>query len=55
LCKDDHVAGFECGSDELNRFIERHAYQSQQSQGARTYVSYSEDGRLAGYYTLAYG
>ena len=55
LEKGDPVAGFDCGADELNRFIERYAYQSQQSQGARTYVSLSEDGKLAGYYTLAYG
>jgi GNAT superfamily N-acetyltransferase len=39
----------------LNRFIERYAYQSQQSQGARTYVSLSDDGKLADFYTLAYG
>jgi len=51
----DPVSGFDCGKEELNRFIERYAYQSQQSQGARTYVSLSEDGKLAGYYTLAYG
>ncbi len=55
LDKADPVAGFDCGAEELNRFIERYAYQSQQSQGARTYVSLSEDGKLAGFYTLAYG
>ena len=51
----DPVSGFDCGADELNRFIERYAYQSQQSQGARTYISLAEGGKLAGYYTLAYG
>jgi len=55
LAKGDPVYGFDCGSEELNRFIERYAYQSQQSQGARTYVSLSDDGKLAGFYTLAYG
>ena len=55
LEKADPVVGFDCGAEELNRFIERHAYQSQQSQGARTYVSLSDDGELAGFYTLAYG
>jgi GNAT superfamily N-acetyltransferase len=55
LRKDDAVAGFDCGADELNRFIERYAYQSQQSQSARTYISFTEDGRLAGYYSLAFG
>ena len=55
LDKGDPVNGFDCGAAELNRFIERYAYQSQQSQGARTYVSLSEDGKLAGFYTLAFG
>jgi len=55
LEKTDPVAGFDCGAEELNRFIERYAWQSQQSQGARTYVSLSDDGNLAGFYTLAYG
>ena len=55
LEKADPVVGFDCGAEELNRFIERYAYQSQQSQGARTYVSLSDDGKLAGFYTLAYG
>jgi GNAT superfamily N-acetyltransferase len=55
LEKGDSVSGFDCGAEELNRFIERYAYQNQQSQGARTYVSLAEDGKLAGYYTLAYG
>ena len=55
LDKADPVAVFDCGVEKLNRFLERYAYQSQQSQGARTYVSLSEDGKLAGFYTLAYG
>jgi GNAT superfamily N-acetyltransferase len=55
LEKADPVSGFDCGAEELNRFIERYAYQSQQSQGTRTYVSLSDDGKLAGFYTLAYG
>ncbi len=55
LAKDDPVSGFDCGAKELNRFIQRYAYQSQQSQGARTYISLSDDGDLAGFYTLAYG
>ncbi len=55
LEKNDPVAGFDCGAEALNRFIEKYAFQSQQSQSARTYVTLSTDGKLAGYYTLAYG
>jgi len=55
LRKEDPVAGFTCGSEALNRFLERYAFQSQQSQSARTYVCLTDDGKLAGYYTLAYG
>ena len=55
LDQGDVVAGFDCGAAELNRFIERYAYQSQQSQSARTYVTLADDGKLAGFYTLAYG
>ena len=52
---DDAVAAFDCGSTELNRFLERFAWQSQQGQSARTYVTVSDSGEVAGYYTLAYG
>ncbi|HEY5747002.1 MAG TPA: GNAT family N-acetyltransferase [Chryseolinea sp.] len=55
LEKGDPVAGFDCGAEALNRFLERYAHQSQQSQSARTYVTLSTDGKIAGYYTLAYG
>lgn len=55
LQKDDPVSDFNCGSEALNRFLQHHAFQSQQSQSARTYVCLTTDGRLAGYYTLAYG
>jgi GNAT superfamily N-acetyltransferase len=55
LQKEDSAVGFDCGAEELNRFIQRYAYQTQQSQGARTYVSTTDFGKLAGFYTLAYG
>jgi GNAT superfamily N-acetyltransferase len=52
---DDAVAAFDCASAQLNRFLERFAWQSQQGQSARTYVTVSDSGEVAGYYTLAYG
>jgi len=39
----------------LNRFLERYAFQGQQSQSARTYVCLTTEGKIAGYYTLAFG
>jgi GNAT superfamily N-acetyltransferase len=55
LRADDAVSAFDCGSGELNRFLERFAWQGQQGQSARTYVTVSDSGEVAGYYTLAYG
>lgn len=55
LCAGDVVAAFDCGSEDLDRFLERFAWQSQQSQSARTYVTLTDSGEVAGYYTLAYG
>jgi hypothetical protein len=54
LAASDPVATFDCGAEALNCYLQRHALQAQQSEGARTYVSLSE-GQIAGYYTLAYG
>jgi len=55
LQKNDPVADFNCGNEALNRFLQRFAFQSQQSQSARTYVTLTDSGEVAGYYTLAYG
>jgi GNAT superfamily N-acetyltransferase len=55
LQRGDSAAGFDCGAEELNRFIQLYAYQTQQSQGARTYISLTDSAELAGFYTLAYG
>ncbi len=45
---------FECGKDELNRFLKRQAWASQQSHSAQTYVL-AKDLRVLGYYSLAAG
>jgi GNAT superfamily N-acetyltransferase len=55
LRADDAAAAFDCGSAELDGFLERFAWPSQQGQSARTYVTVSDSGEVAGYYTLAYG
>jgi len=55
LQKDDPVAGFDCGKEALNLFLQKFAFQSQQGQSAKTYITLTGSGELAGYYTLAYG
>jgi predicted N-acetyltransferase YhbS len=48
------TSNFDCGVQELNHYLQKHAIQAQAGDGARSYVSLS-DGKIAGYYTLAYG
>jgi GNAT superfamily N-acetyltransferase len=51
----DHVmAGFDCGSEELNRFLMRFALTKQQAGAARTFVALFEQ-TVVGYYSLAVG
>ena len=55
LTSKDPVADFDCAVEILNRYLQKHAFQAQQGEGARTYVTFSKDGIIAGYFTLAYG
>lgn len=55
LTSKDSVADFDCEVEILNRYLQKHAFQAQQGEGARTYVTFSKDGIIAGYFTLAYG
>lgn len=48
------VDEFDCGRQELNRFLQQHALQNQQSGGAQTYVGLV-DQTVVGYYALAVG
>lgn len=48
------VDAFDCGREELNRFLQQHALQNQQSGGAQTYVGLV-DQTVVGYYALAVG
>jgi GNAT superfamily N-acetyltransferase len=45
---------FDCGKEELTRFLKRQAWASQQSHSAQTYVL-AKDLRVLGYYSLAAG
>ena len=48
------TAGFDCGSDELNRYLQKYALQNTRAYGAVTRVT-TREGRVIGYYSLAAG
>jgi GNAT superfamily N-acetyltransferase len=48
------IEGFDCGRQELNRYLMRYAWQNQQAGAAQTYVGLVEDA-VIGYHTLAVG
>jgi|SRR5882724_11957119 len=48
------VAHFECGKDELNRFLVRYALANQQANSTQTYVACAGS-RVFGYYSLTVG
>lgn len=45
---------FDCGNDPLNRFLVRHALQSQQSHASQTYLALADE-QVVGFYTLVVG
>lgn len=54
LRREHSLDSFDCGKDELNRFLKRQAWNNQQSHSAQTYVLAKELSVL-GYYSLAAG
>lgn len=51
----DHVLdSFDCGKEDLTRFLKRQAWNNQQAHSAQTYVA-AKDLRVIGYYSLAAG
>jgi GNAT superfamily N-acetyltransferase len=48
------IEGFDCGREELNRYLLRYAWLNQQAGAAQTYVGLVEDA-IIGYHTLAVG
>lgn len=48
------LAGFDCGKDELNRFLQRYARSNQQANSAQTYVACRGKAVVA-YYSLTVG
>lgn len=48
------VEHFSCGQPDLDRFLQRHALQAQQSNASQTYIALS-DANIIGFYTLVAG
>lgn len=54
LTAEHDVAPFDCGREELNRYLKRFALASQRANSAQTYVV-ARSGVIVGYYSLAVG
>lgn len=54
LRREHQLDGFDCGKEELNRFLKRHAWNNQQSRSVQTFVL-AQDLRVLGYFSLAAG
>jgi GNAT superfamily N-acetyltransferase len=54
LRREHLLEGFDCGKEDLNRFLKRQAWNNQQANSAQTYVL-AKDLRVFGYYSLAAG
>lgn len=48
------IDAFDCGTEALNRYLIRHAWQNQQAGASQTYIALDGD-IVVGYYTLAVG
>ena len=54
LSTEDITDSFDCGQEELNRFLKRFALPNQAANAAQTYVT-SRENRVVGYYSLVVG
>jgi GNAT superfamily N-acetyltransferase len=54
LRSDHELDSFACGKEELDRFLKRHAWSSQQANSTQTYVL-ANGSTVVGYYSLAAG
>lgn len=54
LRREHLLESFDCGKEDLNRFLKRQAWNSQQAHSAQTYVL-AKDLRVLGFYSLAAG
>jgi GNAT superfamily N-acetyltransferase len=54
LRADHKIEGFDCGREELNKYLLRYAWQNQEAGAAHTYLGLVDDA-VIGYHTLAVG
>jgi len=54
LRREHFLDSFDCGKEDLNRFLKRQAWNNQQAHSAQTYVL-AKDSNVLGYYSLAAG
>lgn len=54
LRRDHALDSFDCGAEDLNQYLRRHALTNQQAEAAQTYLLVREQ-RVLGYYSLAAG
>jgi GNAT superfamily N-acetyltransferase len=54
LRRDCPVDAFDCGYEELNRFLQRYAWPDQQAGTSQTYIGFVNE-TVVGYYSLAFG
>jgi GNAT superfamily N-acetyltransferase len=54
LRRDHPIDAFDCGQDDLNRWLSKYAFQNQGANAAQTYLGL-EDGTVIGFYSLTVG
>jgi GNAT superfamily N-acetyltransferase len=54
LHADHAIEGFDCGKEELNRYLLRYAWQNQQANAAQTYIGLDGE-TVIGFHTLSVG
>lgn len=52
LAASDHVDSFDCGQPDLNRYLQRYAWNNQKANSAQTYITCA-DSSVAGFYSLS--
>lgn len=53
VARGDAVASFHCGVASLDNWLKRQAIRNQDSGASRTFVTFADDGTIAGYYSLS--
>ena len=54
LNKTHNIRNFDCGSQKLNEYLKKYAFQNQKKNISNTFVA-QKGGKVVGYYTLTFG